>query len=59
MKWAKDLKSEDFELLCPKGGRAAIDKFEECHIAKVPRNMVRILWLGVKSVWKNCFIFRS
>lgn len=39
-KWAKDLNAEDFELLCPKGGRAAVHKFEDCNIAKVPRNMV-------------------
>lgn len=40
MKWAADLKSEDFELLCPKGGRAAIDKYEECNLSKIPREMV-------------------
>lgn len=41
LNWAKDLKSEDYELLCPKGGKASIDKYEECNIAKVPRYMVR------------------
>jgi melanoma-associated antigen p97 len=40
LKWAKELNSEDYELLCPKGGRASIDKYEECNIAKVPRYMV-------------------
>lgn len=40
LKWAKDLNSDDYELLCPKGGRAHIDKYEECNVAKVPRYMV-------------------
>lgn len=40
MKWATDLKSEDFELLCPKGGRQPVDKYEECNLSKIPRRMV-------------------
>nr|AAN03488.1 transferrin [Mastotermes darwiniensis] len=38
--WAAALKSEDFELLCPGGGRAPVDRYEDCHLAQVPPHMV-------------------
>lgn len=40
--WAKNLKSSDYELLCPKGGRAALDQYENCNLAKIPPHMVII-----------------
>jgi hypothetical protein len=38
--WAANLKSEDFELLCPDGGRAPIDQYSRCNLAQVPPHMV-------------------
>lgn len=38
--WAAKLKSEDYELLCPNGGRAPITDFEKCNLAHVPAHMV-------------------
>jgi hypothetical protein len=38
--WAAALKSEDFELLCPDGGRAPVDQYTRCNLAKVPPHMV-------------------
>jgi len=38
--WAADLKSEEFELLCPDGGRAPIDQYDRCNLAMVPPHMV-------------------
>lgn len=38
--WARNLKSEDFELLCPDGGRKRIDQFEECHLGYAAPHMV-------------------
>lgn len=38
--WAKDLKSNDFELLCPDGSRKPIDQYESCSLAKVPAHAV-------------------
>lgn len=38
--WAAKLKSEDYELLCPNGGRAPVDQFEKCHLLKAPPHMV-------------------
>lgn len=35
-----NLKSSDFELLCPKGGRVAVDKFSDCNLAREPAHMV-------------------
>ncbi|XP_068136532.1 saxiphilin-like isoform X2 [Hyperolius riggenbachi] len=31
--WAKDLKSSDFELLCPDGSRAPVSNYKDCKIA--------------------------
>uniref|UniRef100_A0A8C0MPQ8 Transferrin-like domain-containing protein n=1 Tax=Canis lupus familiaris TaxID=9615 RepID=A0A8C0MPQ8_CANLF len=38
--WAKDLKEEDFELLCPDGQRKSVDKAPECFLAKAPNHAV-------------------
>ncbi|XP_053565775.1 serotransferrin-B [Bombina bombina] len=38
--WAKNLKSEDFVLLCPNGNRMPVDKYKECHLAKVPAHAI-------------------
>lgn len=39
--WAINLKSENFELLCPSGGRASVDKYETCNLLQSPPHMVR------------------
>lgn len=38
--WAVNLRSEDFELLCPDGRRAPVDQYSQCHLAEVPPHMV-------------------
>nr|BBE27867.1 transferrin [Locusta migratoria] len=38
--WARDLKSSDYELLCPDGGRKPLDQFESCNLAAVPGHLV-------------------
>ncbi|NP_001079812.1 serotransferrin-A precursor [Xenopus laevis] len=38
--WAKDLKSEDFELLCPDGSRAPVTDYKRCNLAEVPAHAV-------------------
>ncbi|NXX22697.1 TRFE protein, partial [Podargus strigoides] len=38
--WAKNLKMDDFELLCTDGRRANIMDYRECHLAKVPTHAV-------------------
>lgn len=34
--WEKDLKSEDYELLCADGSRESVKNWLNCHLAKVP-----------------------
>ncbi|CAI9736200.1 melanotransferrin-like [Octopus vulgaris] len=34
--WEKDLKSEDYELLCSDGSRESVQNWLTCHLAKVP-----------------------
>ncbi|KAL1782087.1 inhibitor of carbonic anhydrase [Sigmodon hispidus] len=38
--WAKDLKQEDFELLCLDGTRKPVTEAQSCHLAKVPNHAV-------------------
>ncbi|XP_014439945.1 serotransferrin [Tupaia chinensis] len=38
--WAKDLSSEDFELLCLDGSRAPVKEAEKCHLARGPNHAV-------------------
>ncbi|NWR79714.1 TRFE protein, partial [Centropus unirufus] len=38
--WAKDLKMDQFELLCPDGRRANVLAYKDCHLAKVPTHAV-------------------
>ncbi|XP_018576299.1 transferrin [Anoplophora glabripennis] len=38
--WAVNLKSSDYELLCPEGGRAKPDEFAKCNFAHAPPHMV-------------------
>ncbi|KAM4041131.1 saxiphilin-like [Anomaloglossus baeobatrachus] len=34
--WAKDLKSTDFELLCPDGSRAPVNDYKKCRLSGIP-----------------------
>uniref|UniRef100_A0A8D1R8J8 Transferrin-like domain-containing protein n=1 Tax=Sus scrofa TaxID=9823 RepID=A0A8D1R8J8_PIG len=38
--WAKDLKQEDFQLLCPDGTRKPVTEAQSCHLAAVPSHAV-------------------
>ncbi|XP_047730732.1 inhibitor of carbonic anhydrase-like isoform X3 [Prionailurus viverrinus] len=38
--WAKDLKHEDFELLCLDGTRKPVTEAQSCHLARVPNHAV-------------------
>ncbi|XP_058513011.1 inhibitor of carbonic anhydrase-like [Ochotona princeps] len=38
--WAKDLKAEDFELLCLNGTRAPVGEAPSCHLSRVPNHAV-------------------
>ncbi|XP_040492736.1 inhibitor of carbonic anhydrase isoform X3 [Ursus maritimus] len=38
--WAKDLKQEDFELLCLDGTRKPVTEAQRCHLAMVPNHAV-------------------
>uniref|UniRef100_G1STF7 Serotransferrin n=1 Tax=Oryctolagus cuniculus TaxID=9986 RepID=G1STF7_RABIT len=38
--WAKDLKEEDFELLCLDGTRKPVSEAHNCHLAKAPNHAV-------------------
>ncbi|XP_046549141.1 LOW QUALITY PROTEIN: melanotransferrin-like [Haliotis rubra] len=39
-KWARNRRSDDYELLCKDGRRVNIDKFSECHLGVVPANAI-------------------
>uniref|UniRef100_A0A8C5ZY01 Serotransferrin-like n=1 Tax=Marmota marmota marmota TaxID=9994 RepID=A0A8C5ZY01_MARMA len=38
--WAKNLKEEDFELLCPDGTRKPVSEAKNCHLARAPNHAV-------------------
>ncbi|XP_006179779.2 serotransferrin [Camelus ferus] len=38
--WAKDLKPENFQLLCTDGTRKSVNEAESCHLAKAPHHAV-------------------
>ncbi|XP_035298052.1 serotransferrin [Cricetulus griseus] len=38
--WAKGLKLDDFELLCPDGSRKPVQDYKSCHLAQAPNHVV-------------------
>uniref|UniRef100_A0A6I8RV52 Serotransferrin n=1 Tax=Xenopus tropicalis TaxID=8364 RepID=A0A6I8RV52_XENTR len=64
--WAKDLKSDDYELLCPDGSRAPINDFKRCNLAEVPAHSVVTLpgkrkpvveiLVNQQVIWPECCI---
>ncbi|KAM5165099.1 serotransferrin-B-like [Mantella aurantiaca] len=38
--WAKDLKSDDFELLCPDGSRVSVNEYKKCNLAELPPGII-------------------
>uniref|UniRef100_A0A0B7BCZ5 Transferrin-like domain-containing protein n=1 Tax=Arion vulgaris TaxID=1028688 RepID=A0A0B7BCZ5_9EUPU len=38
--WARNRRSDDYELLCKDGRRLNVDRFSECHLGSVPANAI-------------------
>ncbi|KAA0185776.1 Family S60 non-peptidase ue (S60 family) [Fasciolopsis buskii] len=38
--WARNLREDDYEILCPDGRRAEVDQWATCNLAKIPSNVV-------------------
>ncbi|VDK36836.1 unnamed protein product [Taenia asiatica] len=38
--WARNLREDDFELLCPDGRRQNVQDWRNCHLGKVPANTI-------------------
>ncbi|XP_055863479.1 melanotransferrin-like [Biomphalaria glabrata] len=38
--WARNRRSDDYELLCKDGRRLNVDRFKECHLGEVPANAI-------------------
>ena len=38
--WARNRRSDDYELMCKDGSRRGIDEWENCHLGRVPSNAV-------------------
>lgn len=40
--WARPYRQTDFELICKDGTRKSVEKYEECHLMKVPSKVIMI-----------------
>ncbi|RWS13584.1 transferrin-like protein [Dinothrombium tinctorium] len=38
--WTRDLRSDDFRLICRQGGQGFLKDFERCNLAKIPSNFI-------------------
>lgn len=38
--WARNRRSDDYEIMCKDGRRLNVDRFEECHLGYIPSNAI-------------------